>query len=255
MEVWDRQGQGLVLAAPALQPVHARGRGHRRRRPRGGLPAGRRRAGDAGRQGPRRDDAEDLSGRGPVRLVGLEPLGAPPARLRPEFRYDGPQGDGAERTEKVGEASEAPAANSTNVVSRPKVLGGSLPRLRYGRSYAFRAWGVDLAGNSPRPEVPPSLDVAVTMADAAGPGETAPGPSPAPASACRPRRLAASSSPAGRAPIPTVSSPGCGVPRPAGWRTWPRRGLTTSTRRRSCRPWSAGWRVARRRAPRAPSMV
>ena len=127
-------------------------------------------------------------------------LSAPHPALRPEFRYDGPQGDGAERTEKVGEASEAPAANSTNVVSRPKVLGGSLPRLRYGRSYAFRAWGVDLAGNSPpRPEVPPSLDVAVTMADAAGPGETAPGPSPVPASACRPRRLAASSSPAGRA--------------------------------------------------------
>ena len=95
-------------------------------------------------------------------------LSAPHPALRPEFRYDGPQGDGAERTEKVGEASEAPAANSTNVVSRPKVLGGSLPRLRYGRSYAFRAWGVDLAGNSPpRPEVPPSLDGAVTMADVA----------------------------------------------------------------------------------------
>ncbi|MFE5536457.1 hypothetical protein [Streptomyces sp. NPDC056492] len=34
-----------------------------------------------------------------------------------------------------------------------KVAPGTLPRLRYGRSYAFRAWAVDLAGNSrpPRP--------------------------------------------------------------------------------------------------------
>ncbi len=49
---------------------------------------------------------------------------------------------------------------------------GTLPRLRYGRSYAFRAWAVDLAGNSrphslepgtmitvsPPPEAPPALD-------------------------------------------------------------------------------------------------
>ncbi|HEX9855762.1 MAG TPA: hypothetical protein VGC47_10630 [Acidimicrobiia bacterium] len=36
----------------------------------------------------------------------------------------------------------------TPIVVENKVEPGSLPRLRYGRSYAFRAWGVDLAGNS-----------------------------------------------------------------------------------------------------------
>jgi hypothetical protein len=37
---------------------------------------------------------------------------------------------------------------STPVVITATVENGTLPRLRYGRSYAFRAWGVDLAGNS-----------------------------------------------------------------------------------------------------------
>ncbi|MGV0814070.1 hypothetical protein ABQF34_19065 [Mycolicibacterium boenickei] len=36
-----------------------------------------------------------------------------------------------------------------------QIRRGSLPRLRYGRAYAFRAWGVDLAGNS-RPHDPTS---------------------------------------------------------------------------------------------------
>ena len=34
------------------------------------------------------------------------------------------------------------------VASSTKVRPGTLPRLRYGRSYAFRAWTADLAGNS-----------------------------------------------------------------------------------------------------------
>jgi hypothetical protein len=37
---------------------------------------------------------------------------------------------------------------STPVIVEATAEPGSLPRLRYGRSYAFRAWGVDLAGNS-----------------------------------------------------------------------------------------------------------
>ena len=47
---------------------------------------------------------------------------------------------------------------------------GSLPRLRYGRSYAFRAWQVDLAGNSrpheldPRPAAPAN-EVAAVISD------------------------------------------------------------------------------------------
>lgn len=36
----------------------------------------------------------------------------------------------------------------TPIVIETKVAPGTLPRLRYGRSYAFRAWAVDLAGNS-----------------------------------------------------------------------------------------------------------
>ncbi|MFG3002074.1 hypothetical protein [Streptomyces sp. NPDC048340] len=47
-----------------------------------------------------------------------------------------------------------PAADLTHpLLITTKVAPGTLPRLRYGRSYAFRAWAVDLAGNSrpPRP--------------------------------------------------------------------------------------------------------
>ncbi len=38
---------------------------------------------------------------------------------------------------------------ATPVQVTTKVQPGTLPRLRYGRSYMFRAWSVDLAGNSP----------------------------------------------------------------------------------------------------------
>jgi hypothetical protein len=47
----------------------------------------------------------------------------------------------------------------TPIVFRSEVTPGTLPRLRYGRSYAFRVWAVDLAGNS-RPHdlgAPPSV--------------------------------------------------------------------------------------------------
>lgn len=37
----------------------------------------------------------------------------------------------------------------TPIVVDARVAPGTLPRLRYGRLYAFRAWAVDLAGNSP----------------------------------------------------------------------------------------------------------
>jgi hypothetical protein len=55
----------------------------------------------------------------------------------------GPDGNQTERVEEVG----APTG-ITPVTVTTKVQPGTLPRLRYGRSYAFRAWGVDLAGNS-----------------------------------------------------------------------------------------------------------
>ena len=45
----------------------------------------------------------------------------------------------------------------TPIVLHSQVEPGTLPRLRYGRSYAFRVWGVDLAGNSrPHDMDPPS---------------------------------------------------------------------------------------------------
>ncbi len=43
---------------------------------------------------------------------------------------------------------------------RTRVRPGTLPRLRYGRAYAFRAWAVDLAGNSrPHDLNPPAVPV------------------------------------------------------------------------------------------------
>jgi hypothetical protein len=42
----------------------------------------------------------------------------------------------------------------TPVHTSSSVALGTLPRLRYGRSYAFRAWSVDLAGNSPLHPLP-----------------------------------------------------------------------------------------------------
>jgi len=59
---------------------------------------------------------------------------------------------------------------STPVVLRSVPEPGSLPVLRYGRSYAFRAWGVDLAGNSrgralgPVPPVAPRIIAQVSAA-------------------------------------------------------------------------------------------
>ena len=43
----------------------------------------------------------------------------------------------------------------TPIVLHSRVEPGTLPRLRYGRSYAFRVWGVDLAGNSRRHDMNP----------------------------------------------------------------------------------------------------
>ncbi|WP_294173693.1 hypothetical protein [uncultured Sphingomonas sp.] len=50
---------------------------------------------------------------------------------------------------EVVEPSEPFPAPASGVISQSRVALGTLPRLRFGRSYAFRAWSVDLAGNSP----------------------------------------------------------------------------------------------------------
>ena len=50
-----------------------------------------------------------------------------------------------------------------------QVRPGSLPRLRFGRSYAMRAWSVDLAGNSRPHELNPPPAPAAPVVDALGP--------------------------------------------------------------------------------------
>jgi hypothetical protein len=77
------------------------------------------------------------------------------------------------------DADGAPdAAHPYHVKSRVKA--GSLPRLRYGRSYAFRAWAVDLAGNSRphelNPPTPPSSLPDLTGGESAAPPADAVGP-------------------------------------------------------------------------------
>ena len=59
----------------------------------------------------------------------------------------------------------------TPVAVHSRLKNGTLPRLRYGRSYAFRAWAVDLAGNSPPASVG---EIADADADAAAAAATAP---------------------------------------------------------------------------------
>ena len=68
----------------------------------------------------------------------------------------------------------------TPLVVTNRVEPGTLPRLRYGRSYAFRAWAVDLAGNSRPHELgptaspdDPSLDAVNAMLPAAPPAADA----------------------------------------------------------------------------------
>ncbi|WP_347302511.1 hypothetical protein V5740_10940 [Croceibacterium sp. TMG7-5b_MA50] len=57
-----------------------------------------------------------------------------------------PEDVGGRQVENVRPVDDP--AGITPVTVTTKVQPGTLPRLRFGRSYAFRAWGVDLAGNS-----------------------------------------------------------------------------------------------------------
>jgi hypothetical protein len=58
----------------------------------------------------------------------------------------GPRAVFSEGKEEVTEEQPDPISP---VVITTRVAPNTLPRLRYGRSYAFRAWSVDMAGNSP----------------------------------------------------------------------------------------------------------
>ena len=52
------------------------------------------------------------------------------------------------RAREIVEDPETNPDPVTPLVIRPSVAHGTLPRLRYGREYAFRIWATDLAGNS-----------------------------------------------------------------------------------------------------------
>lgn len=54
--------------------------------------------------------------------------------------------DGEEQLQDAPKAGNADLVHPIRIETA--VMSGTLPRLRYGRSYAFRAWAVDLAGNS-----------------------------------------------------------------------------------------------------------
>ncbi len=68
--------------------------------------------------------------------------------------------------EKVVTDPQPPDDPSTPVIIERRAAPGTLPRLRFGRRYSFRAWGVDLAGNSrphrvgtvPPPEAQPEAE-------------------------------------------------------------------------------------------------
>jgi hypothetical protein len=53
-----------------------------------------------------------------------------------------------ENGDEVVEDADANPDPLTPLIVMNRVEPGTLPRLRYGRNYAFRAWAVDLAGNS-----------------------------------------------------------------------------------------------------------
>lgn len=66
----------------------------------------------------------------------------------------------ADRREIVEETPAAPILSEAPphpVRATHEVVKGSLPRLRFGRDYAFRAWAVDLAGNSRPHEMNPPV--------------------------------------------------------------------------------------------------
>jgi hypothetical protein len=76
-------------------------------------------------------------------------LSAPHPALPIEHTYAGDaDATDPERNERVG-SQEQPEVAQLHVVTRTRVAKRSLPWMRYGRSYALRAWVADLAGGSP----------------------------------------------------------------------------------------------------------
>lgn len=80
-------------------------------------------------------------------LFGWEGWSLSAARPGKRVRHEGGH--------EIVEDQDADPDPVTPLVVTSAAEPGSLPRLRYGRSYAFRAWAVNLAGNSRRHEIGP----------------------------------------------------------------------------------------------------
>ena len=75
-----------------------------------------------------------------------------------------------ENGDEIVEEQDANLDPATPLIVTSEVEPGTLPRLRYGRSYAFRAWAVNLAGTSRAHEIGPAPepeDAAVASASVA----------------------------------------------------------------------------------------
>jgi hypothetical protein len=90
------------------------------------------------------------------------------AAPKPGMRVRHDDGDEIVEDPEAGDPDQPTPVTPLRIVTR--VAPGTLPRLRYGRSYAFRVWAADLAGNSrphaigPVPVPAPPLVAAATSA-------------------------------------------------------------------------------------------
>lgn len=81
-----------------------------------------------------------------------------------------------EAGEEIVEDQDADPDPVTPLIVTAEVEPGSLPRLRYGRSYAFRAWAANLAGNSPDHDIGPAPPLPASAVDAVSPSVSPPAP-------------------------------------------------------------------------------
>jgi len=132
-------------------------------------------------------------------------LSAPHPALPIEHTYADPADPtDPERNERVA-APEVPEDPQLHVVTTTRVAKGTLPWMRYGRSYALRAWVADLAGGSPAHALgPPPGPAPGSLVSAAQTKLAAPAPAPVTAFAglVRSVRAAAIASAAETAAVP-----------------------------------------------------
>ncbi|NYE19046.1 hypothetical protein [Microbacterium immunditiarum] len=140
------------------------------------------------------------------------------------------QPDGSQKLEEIVEPPPtAVPVDATNPVGfTHTIVPKSLPRLRYGRDYAFRAWLVDLAGNV-RPPAP---------ATSSGPSAPGTGGGPLTAGGAQPGRRVARPGAVGRLDAAAVSRLRAGLGRvevPAELTDRLRKAVQTQVRKESAR--------------------